>query len=75
MKVYRYKEFIIPENKVQKRLKSLGITMEDLEEITEKRTPVSDKFPFEYRLNVNTVLCAFTKEGLDELKREYGVLE
>lgn len=47
-----------------------------LGENIKERRPKEEQRPYThiYRLNVNTVLCAYSQEDLDKLKKRYGVI-
>jgi hypothetical protein len=59
---------------VEKNLKELENTLLGLEPIKEK--PVFEgqrPYTHTYRVNVNTVLCAYSQEELDKLKKSWNI--
>ena len=62
---------------LEKKLKKLGITLNDIEIIPDEQKEQKQIFPEQrpythtYRVNVNTVLCAYSQEDLDRLKQNY----
>ena len=61
---------------LEKKLKKMGITMSDIEIISDEPSVKKvnyDVRPYThtYRVNVNTVLCAYSQEDLDKLKMNY----
>lgn len=62
----------------EKKLKALGITKEQVKiiedtSLTKPKPEGLREYPFQYRVNANTVLQAYTQEDLDKLKSWWNI--
>ena len=60
---------------LDKKLKKLGITRDDIEIIQENTKPKEEVYnwKYQYRVNVNTILCAGNEDNFNRLKKWYNV--
>lgn len=63
----------------EKKLKALGITKEQVKiiedtSLTKPKQEGLRECPFQYRVNANTVLMAYTEEDLNKLKKSWNVI-
>lgn len=68
-----------PEAKIIKEIKDINTIASELlkyQGIEIKEKPITGEqrdYPFEYRVNTNTVLMAYTEEDLNKLKKWYNI--